>query len=182
MVSKKMKYASIAGIGLMSMGLVACANPDEQQGYIGDSFETQQAMQSNGIQTIEQTQFAEKCEEYELQPDGSYMCETDDDNDSGGGVAGMFWFFNGHTYTSQSAMVNSSDYKSKNLKTGTSIPTETKNKINNPSKDVRVESKNNSKTNSKSNTSGSNNSKSGSSSKGSSGFGSGARGGSSGGS
>ena len=35
-------------------------------------------MQENGIQTIEQSAFSEKCEEYELQPDGSYVCDDDD--------------------------------------------------------------------------------------------------------
>ncbi len=31
MVNKKMKYASMAGVGLMVIGLLACTNPDEQQ-------------------------------------------------------------------------------------------------------------------------------------------------------
>ena len=31
MTSRKMKYASMAGVGLMVISLVACANTDEQQ-------------------------------------------------------------------------------------------------------------------------------------------------------
>ena len=173
MVRKKMKYANIAGVGLMAISLVACAS-EQEVAVLGDSEQTQKIMQQSGIQTIEQSQFYEKCKEYELQPDGSYVCDNDDDDYSSSGT-GMFWFFNGHTYSSHNAMVTSSDYKKNNLSTGTNT------KKSSSSKNA---TKNNSKTNVNTNKNGtsSNSSKSSSSGGKSSGFGSGARGGSSGGS
>ena len=162
----------MAGVGLMTMSLVACASEQE----LSVLEDTQQNMQQNGIQTIEQSQFAEKCEEYELQPDGSYVCDNDGDDDddgySGSGV-GMFWFFNGHTYSSHSSMVASSDYKKNNISTGTNT------KKSSSSKDAN---KNNSKTQVKTNKNGAGSNNAKSSGGKSSGFGGGARGGSSGGS
>lgn len=163
----------MAGVGLMTISLVACAN-EQEVAVLGDSAQTQNTMQQNGVQTIEQSQFAEKCEEYELQPDGSYKCDNDDDDDYSGSGAGMFWFFNGHTYSSHNAMVASSDYKKNNVSTGTSTKKSSSSKDANQSKN-----KNQVKTNKSG--AGSSNPKSSSGGK-SSGFGGGAKGGSSGGS
>lgn len=151
MASKKMKYASLAGAGLLTIGLVGCASEPQQSMTLGDK------MNQSGVQKIENSSVANKCKEYELQKDGSYKCESD--GSGGGSNGGMafipFWFFNGHTYSSHNAMTSSSDYKANNLVSGT------KNSFS------KVNS-------SKSSTSSS--SKSGSSSSKSGGFGSGGRG------
>lgn len=176
MVSRKMRYASLAGVGLMTLSLVACASEEQSGAVIGDSLES--SMEQNGIQTINNTDNPQvkQCREYELQDDGSYMCD-DDDNEGSGGVsgAGMFWFFNGHTYSSHNAMVSSSDYKKNNLKSGT--------KYSSKSTDgTKNKNSKNSKSNNAKNSSKSGGSNGGKSTGKSGGFGSGARGGSSGGS
>ena len=106
----------MAGVGLMTMSLMACANETEKPTTLGDS------MTQNGIQKIENSPVANKCKEYELQKDGSYKCESDGSSSSGGGVAFIpFWFFNGNTYSSHNAMTSSADYKKNNLVSGTSL-------------------------------------------------------------
>ena len=116
MASKKVKYASMAGVGLMTMSLMACANETEKPTTLGDS------MTQNGIQKIENSSVADKCKEYELQKDGSYKCESDGSSNSGGGLAFVpFWFFNGNTYNSHNSMTSSSDYKKNNLVSGTNL-------------------------------------------------------------
>lgn len=155
MASKKMKYASLAGAGLLTMGLVGCASEPQQPLTLGDK------MNQSGVQKIENSPVANKCKEYELQKDGSYKCEGNGNSGSNGGVAFVpFWFFNGHTYSTHNAMTSSSDYKSNNLISGT------KNSF----------SKANSNSKSNTNSSKTNLSKTGSSSSKSGGFGSGGRG------
>lgn len=121
-----MKYASLAGIGLMSMSLVACANETEKPVTLGDS------MTQNGIQKIEDSPVADKCKEYELQKDGSYKCDnTDDSGGSGGsGVSSAMWFFNGMLFNSHNQMTSSSDYKANNLVSGTKTTTSSKSNPN----------------------------------------------------
>lgn len=162
MVSRKMKYVSIASIGLMTLSLGACASNTQEYRTMGDS----------GLKTVEQSKYKDQCKEPELQKDGSYKCEEEVVN--GGGAGGVatggantnhsstsiipFWLFNGQRYDSQSAMVASSDYKKNNLVNGT--------KYKNTKTDARKSNNSKSKSSSKSS--------SGKSS--SSGFGSGGRG------
>lgn len=159
LASKKMKYASLAGVGLMSMSLVACANESDKPITLGDS------MTQNGIQKIENSPVKDKCRGYELQKDGSYKCEPVDDSggsgggSSGSGVSSAMWFFNGMMFGSHNQMTSSSNYKANNLVSGT-----------------KTTSSKSTPDGNKSNNSKSNSSKSGTSSGKSSGFGSGGRG------
>ncbi|MFJ7982323.1 hypothetical protein ACIQ1D_18855 [Lysinibacillus xylanilyticus] len=159
MTSKKMKYASLAGAGLLTLSLVGCASEPEKPLTLGDK------MSQSGVQKIENSSVAEKCKEYELQKDGSYKCEpikSSGGSSGGSGFSSALWFFNGMMFGSHNAMTSSSDYKANNLVSGT------KNSF----------SKVNSATNSNSKTSSSSSSSksSSSSSSKSGGFGSGGRG------
>ena len=118
MTSRKMKYASIASIGFMTLSLGACANDTQQYQTLGDS----------GLKTVEQSKFKDQCKEPELQKDGSYKCEEVATGGGGTSNSGTtnnstsiipFWLFNGQRYDSHSAMVASSDYKKNNLASGT---------------------------------------------------------------
>ena len=154
-----MKYASLAGAGLLTMSLVGCASEPQQPLTLGDK------MNQSGVQSIQNSSVANKCKDSEPQKDGSYKCEGGGgSNGSHGGTSIVpFWFFNGHTYSSHNAMTNSSDYKANNLVSGT------KNSFSKVNSSTSNSSKN-----------GSNSSKSSSSSSKSGGFGSGGRGGSGG--
>lgn len=166
MASKKMKYASMVGIGLMTMSLMACANEESQYQTLGDSdLKTPDQTFTGGTEE-------NKCREYELQDDGSYKCDNDGDSSGGGSSLVMLpFFFNGQSYSSHSAMVASSDYKKNNLVSGT------KYKSSN-SKDSN-KSKSNTQVKTNKSGAGSNNAKSGSTKSG--GFGRGGGGSSNGG-
>ena len=154
MASKIMRTAKMAGIGIMSMSLVACGSGTENPTTLGDS------MTQNGIQKIENSPVKDKCREYELQKDGSYKCEPVNSGGSGGsGVSSAMWFFNGMLFGNHNQMTSSSDYKANNLISGTkTTSSKPKPNGNNP------------------NSTKSNNSKSGTSGSKSGGFGSGGRG------
>lgn len=125
--NKTKKYLSVTSSVALMLSLTACGT---EEGYVEvhteDTFdeqmvtshiENEEVIQDDEeieqLQGIEDSEYAESCDSWTVQEDGSYYCDDEHSQYHGN------YFFNGLMFATLGAMVGSSLYKQKNLTNGT---------------------------------------------------------------
>ena len=107
----KVKKMFMIGFGVVAIGFgIFSLGEEMEKSNILEEYKTR------GLESVNGTQFDEKCSVYELQKDGSYEC-----GDERNGIRDnpILYFFNGKSYSAYSTMEHSNDYRENNLLNGT---------------------------------------------------------------